>query len=171
MPTPEFVQALRNKIGSSLLHVPAVSVLTVDESNRVLLVRNRAMSEWTTPGGIVEPYETPADAAVRETWEETGVHVSLERILGVFGGANCASTYPNGDQVSWVAITFMGHPVRGLPRPDNVETKEARYFTRAELKTLPCTPHLRMTLDAESMGTSQAVFQPSLWEPDAREGF
>ena len=29
---------------------------------------------------IVTTEGTPADAAVRETWEETGVHVALERI-------------------------------------------------------------------------------------------
>ena len=125
------------------------------------------MSEWTTPGGVIEPYETPSDAAVLETWEETGLHVSLERVLGVFGGIHCGSTYPNGDQVSWVAIVFMARPVGGMPRPDNDETKEARYFSRSELETLPCTPHLRVSLEAERMGALQAVFQPARWKPNS----
>ena len=148
-----------------MLQVPTVAVLTVDESNRVLLVRNRGMHEWTTPGGIVEPYELPSDAAVRETWEETGVYVSLERVLGIFGGAHCVRTYPNGDQISWVGTAFLARPVHGIPRPDNEETEEARFFVRSELETLPCRAHLRWILEADGKGTSQTVFQPSLWKP------
>ena len=167
MSTPAFIRALRKKVGTSMLQVPTVATLTVDASNRILLVRNRGMSEWTTPGGIVEPYELPSDAAVRETWEESGVYVSLERVLGIFGGVECARTYPNGDQISWVVTVFAARPVHGTPRPDNEETEEARYFSRSELETLPCRPHLRMVLEAEGTGTSQTVFRPSLWEPNA----
>jgi 8-oxo-dGTP pyrophosphatase MutT (NUDIX family) len=47
----------------------------------VLLVRHVEGNDWTTPGGMIEPLETPADAAVRETWEETGLHVELESLL------------------------------------------------------------------------------------------
>ena len=40
---------------------------------------------------MIEPGETPANAAVRETWEETGLIVALTRIVGVFGGERCTS--------------------------------------------------------------------------------
>jgi 8-oxo-dGTP pyrophosphatase MutT (NUDIX family) len=41
---------------------------------------------YCTPGGHVEPSETPLDAAVRETFEETGIEVSSEsfKSLGIF---------------------------------------------------------------------------------------
>jgi 8-oxo-dGTP pyrophosphatase MutT (NUDIX family) len=32
---------------------------------------------WSFPGGAIEPGETPEEAAVRETLEETGYHVAL----------------------------------------------------------------------------------------------
>lgn len=72
MPMSEYVRALRAKIGTTVLEVPTVSVLTFDESERVLLVRHVEGNAWTTPGGMIEPYELPADAAVREMWEEPG---------------------------------------------------------------------------------------------------
>lgn len=38
---------------------------------------------WTLPGGGLEAGEDPAAAAVREVLEETGFHVSLDRLLGL----------------------------------------------------------------------------------------
>ena len=46
-------------------------------ARRILLVRHVEGNQWTTPGGLIEPEETPADAAVREAWEETGVESEL----------------------------------------------------------------------------------------------
>ena len=73
----DYIRGLRDKIGTTVLEVPTASVLVFDDRQRVLLVRHVEGNDWTTPGGMVEPYETPADAAVRETWEETGLFVAL----------------------------------------------------------------------------------------------
>lgn len=39
--------------------------------------------EWTLPGGGVDPYETPEQAAVREVREESGFEVELTGLLAV----------------------------------------------------------------------------------------
>ena len=55
----------------------------------ILMVRHvgPARSYWTLPGGGIEAGETPAEAAVREVWEETGIRVRTVRLLweGVYG--------------------------------------------------------------------------------------
>ena len=38
---------------------------------------------WTLPGGGIDEGESPADAAVREIFEETGYHSELEALIGV----------------------------------------------------------------------------------------
>jgi len=50
----------------------------------VLAIRNGSYpTEWTLPGGAVEPRESLADAVVREVAEETGVGVDPVRPVGV----------------------------------------------------------------------------------------
>jgi 8-oxo-dGTP pyrophosphatase MutT (NUDIX family) len=58
-------------------------ILLVDDDRRVLLIHDRidldaTSSHWIAPGGGLEPGETPALAAVREVYEETGLRVRLE---------------------------------------------------------------------------------------------
>lgn len=166
MPMSDYIRGLRQMIGNTVLEVPTVSVLTFDAQGRVLLVRHSEGNDWSTPGGMIEPYELPADAAVREMWEETGLHVELTRIIGVFGGRACTSTYANGDKMSWVATVFEGKRLAGEPCPDGEETLEVRYFTAEETRALRCKPHVAMFLDAGWPAQRDAHFQPPTWRPD-----
>lgn len=63
----------------------AAYVLLTDEQRRVLLTwfRGDELNPpcWTLPGGGIEFDEPLRDAAIRETYEETGYHVSVQRIL------------------------------------------------------------------------------------------
>ena len=161
----DYVRDLRSKIGTTVLEIPTVSILAFDGRQRVLLVRHAEGNDWTTPGGMIEPYETPADAAVREMWEETGLHVALTRLIGVFGGELCAGTYSNGDKISWVSTLFAAEPVGGVLKPDGEETLEVRYFTRDETAAVRCKPHVPMFLEAAYAGVERALFQPPTWKP------
>ncbi len=114
---------------------------------------------------MIEPYEVPADAAVREMWEETGLHVELTRIIGVFGGSLCSGSYSNGDKVSWISTVFAAKVVGGMLKPDGEETLETRYFSRDELPRLHCKPHVPFMLDAAYADDQAAHFQRATWAP------
>jgi ADP-ribose pyrophosphatase YjhB (NUDIX family) len=165
MPMSEYIRSLREKIGTTVLEVPTVSILTFDDRQRVLLVRHAEGNDWTTPGGMVEPYETPSDAAVREMWEETGLLVALTRVIGVFGGQPCASTYSNGDKVSWISTVFGADVISGTLKPDGEETLETRYFARDELGSIRCKPHVHLFLEAGYSAQRNAHFQQPTWQP------
>ena len=49
----------------------------VTDGPRTLLLLHRVKRIWLPPGGHVESDEPPADAAVREVWEETGLRVQI----------------------------------------------------------------------------------------------
>lgn len=165
MPMSDYVRSVRAKIGNALLEVPTVSVLMFDQHGRVLLVRHVEGDLWTTPGGMIEPYETPADAAVREMWEETGLYVELTNVIGVFGGQLCSETYANGDRIAWVSTVFGAKAIRGELKPDGDETLEARYVGRGEYCQLRRKPHVDLFLDAGFAQCPTAQFQPAVWKP------
>jgi len=167
MPMSDYIHRLRAMIGTTVLEVPTVSVLTFDDADRVLLVRHAEGNDWTTPGGMIEPYELPADAAVRETWEETGLHVEPARIVGVFGGQPCSGAYANGDRISFVSTVFVATALGGTLRPDGVETLETRYFARDELEGVPLRSHIMLYLDAAWARDGGVRFQPPTWHPPA----
>ena len=169
MPMSSYVRAVRDKVGTMLLEVPTASVLVFDDRDRVLLVRHVEGNVWTTPGGMIEPGETPADAAVRETWEETGLAVELTRIVGVFGGPQCTSTYANGDRIEWVSTVFEGRAIGGALRPDQAETLEVRYVGIDEMRTLDRRAHVDLFVDAALLRKPHAVFQAPRWVPPSQE--
>lgn len=57
------------------IHVTAGGVV-VDGTGRTLLHLHRRMGRWLQPGGHIEGGESPAEAAVREVLEETGITAS-----------------------------------------------------------------------------------------------
>lgn len=69
-------------------HKVAAGVV-VERDGGVLLVRRRLAPRqglWTFPGGFVDFGETPAEAAVRECREETGLRVEITDLLAVVAG-------------------------------------------------------------------------------------
>ncbi|MFE0632055.1 NUDIX hydrolase [Streptomyces sp. NPDC058864] len=64
---------------------PVISAAIVVREGRVLMVRRRMREgelSWQFPAGGTEPGESPGEAAVRETLEETGLTVSAVEFLG-----------------------------------------------------------------------------------------
>ena len=112
------------------------AVTVVRLGHRFLLVHERkGDNTWYLPAGRVEPGETLFDAAVRETFEESGVPVVLEGLLRVEhnmradGTARCRVfllARPDDDTppksrpdehslgAAWVSLDELGHfPLRG----------------------------------------------------------
>ena len=160
-----YMRRLRDKIGHDLVFVSAAGTYVFDSERRVLLIRHADSGRWTNPGGMVEPFETPADAAVRETWEETGLVVELTRFIGVFGGADHRIMYANGDQVAYVSFAFEARAVGGNLAPDGKESIEARYVTRDEARALDLSPQTRRALTVVFGGTAGTYFDPPTWTP------
>ncbi|MBB6672820.1 NUDIX domain-containing protein [Cohnella nanjingensis] len=129
MPMSEYYRSLRRKIGTQLIFNPGVAAIVRDARGDILFQRPSADSDvWSLPAGSIEPGETPAEAVVREVWEETGLRVTPERLSGVFGGKDFRYTYPDGNQVEYVILMFECAAVGGHLEAIDGESAELRYF-------------------------------------------
>ena len=144
-----YLRALRAKIGTDLVLLPGVAAIVRDTQGRILLQRRSDDRRWSLPAGAIDPGEEPARAVVREVWEETGLLVVPERILGVMGGLPFRHTYPNGDQVEATTIVFQCSAVGGSLAPRDEESLEVRYFAADAMPPLvmPYPPHFFRTAD------------------------
>jgi ADP-ribose pyrophosphatase YjhB (NUDIX family) len=74
-----------------------------DEEERILLVQRSDDQRWCLPCGWVDPNETPAQAAVRETREEVGLEVRIVRLVDVLTRLPSAETGPH----TAVAVIYL----------------------------------------------------------------
>lgn len=134
MPTPDFVLALRAKVGHDPLWLGGVTAVVLrpfDEPTEVLLVRRADNGRWTPVKGIMDPGESVVETVVRECLEETGVQIEVDRLVAVL--VTGPVTYPNGD-----VTTYLGHTVRarwlaGEPKVGDDESSEVGWWPLAEL--------------------------------------
>ena len=58
-------------------HFTASAIVFGDDLDHVLLVHHNKIGKWLYPGGHVESGQTPAEAAIREVEEETGLRTRV----------------------------------------------------------------------------------------------
>ncbi|SHL50157.1 NUDIX hydrolase [Actinacidiphila paucisporea] len=134
MAIPQFILDIRAKAGETLLFLPGVVMVVFDERGRVLLNRRADTGKWALISGIPDPGEQPAEAAVREIEEETGVAAVVERVLSVF--TTEPVVYPNGDRAQYMDIVLRCRAVGGEARVNDDESLEVGWFALDELPPL-----------------------------------
>ena len=165
MAISSYLKKMRAKVGDDLLILPSVTIANFDKSGRLLLMKTTDTNVWVAPGGSIEPNETPADAAVREMWEETGLYVELTRIVGVYGGPDFQITYPNGDQTTYVMIVFESTTRRGELRAVDGEASNLAYFSRDELANLELATWAKIVVPRLFERQGLTDFEGSTWRP------
>ena len=53
---------------------------------KILLVQEKADGKWATPGGWGDLGDAPAETVAREVWEESGLTVKVDKLVGVYDG-------------------------------------------------------------------------------------
>ena len=165
MAMSQHVRRLRAALGSELLVLPSVTGIVYDERDRILLVRQSAGGVWSAPGGSVDPNETPADAVVREVWEETGLYIDPIRLLGVYGGPACVVTYPNGDRTAYVMTVFECTVRGGTLCATSDETTAAAFVGASELSRYRTSPWVQHVLPGLYDRSRSGHFDAPSWQP------
>lgn len=127
-----------------------------DDRCRVLLCHRRDMDAWNLPGGGVMSAELPTEAIIRETGEETGLEVVIERTVGIYGK-------PDKDDL---VFAFICRVVGGqLVTTD--ESDRCGYFEVEHLPANTLPKHVERIHDAVDAG-SGLIFRRQT-APSARE--
>ncbi|MCX5046739.1 NUDIX domain-containing protein [Aldersonia sp. NBC_00410] len=155
MPVPDFILALREKIGHTPLWLAGVSAVVRDIEGRVLLTRRADNRQWAVVSGILEPGEQPGPAVLREIREETGIEAELVRITGV--DVSPPITYPNGDVVQYLDVCFLARHLDGLARVCDDENLDVGWFAPADLPA-PLAPTSRGRIEHALSGAAEAWF-------------
>jgi 8-oxo-dGTP pyrophosphatase MutT (NUDIX family) len=155
MPISPFIADLRKKVGCDLLYLPGINAVVLNDREEILLVHSRETNFWMPIGGQIEPGEEPADAAVREVFEETGVHAKPVRLTGVYDGPDV--TYTNGDRVQYLTIAFLCRAISGEPHVHDDENHAARYFPLSNLPEMKA--HHRHSIELALSNRPEAFFR------------
>jgi len=118
--------------------VPAAAVAVV-EDGRILLVRRAVEPKkglWSLPAGFLEIDETVQECAMRESKEETGLDVVLDRIVD-------AITVFDDPRYVCLLIVFSGHVVGGQIAPGD-DAAEVGVFSLDELPPIAFKSHVRV---------------------------
>ncbi|WP_217595539.1 NUDIX domain-containing protein [Cohnella sp. GbtcB17] len=133
MTMSKYYKDLRDKFGPDFIFMPAVVAIIRNAEDEILFGRKHGEEAWGLIAGAIELGETPAGAVCREVLEETGLIVSPDRIIGVFGGNQHRYTYSNGHKVEYLSIVFDCKITGGSLSPDNEEMKDLKYFKENEI--------------------------------------
>jgi 8-oxo-dGTP pyrophosphatase MutT (NUDIX family) len=99
--------------------------------------QGKRQGTWALPKGNLEPGESPAETAVREVWEETGVH---GRLVEKLGDVRYTYTRRGGVRVFKVVSFFLLRAGRGrigeIEEAMHVEVAEARWLPLDEAPRL-----------------------------------
>ena len=97
----------------------------------VVLLEHKRLGIWLQPGGHVDPGETPWDAALRETREETGLAVSFADSLGSDGMPALVhvDVHAGGRGHTHLDLRYLIDGGTADPDPPEGESQQIDWFT------------------------------------------
>ena len=137
--------------------VPAAVAVVVNEAGEILLIRRTDNGNWACPGGAIEMTESVADAAVRETFEETGVRIEITGLLGVYTNPGHVIHFTSNDEVRReFSVVLTARPVGGEPTPSS-ESSEVRWVAPADLDGYKMGAAMRRRVDDYLRGSDSPI--------------
>lgn len=131
----------------------------IDDDGRMLLIQRADNHMWAMPGGAFEVGETPAQGAVREVFEETGVRCEPVGLVGVHDSRFLQG--PSRHQM--YMFTFLCRPLDGAttaPASHSHEVLDTGWFSADSLP---------VNLDPRHVGRIPEAFR--VWGGDTRAYF
>jgi len=159
--TDHFVQEWMTSIGEG---VPgyvtpkvAIGAIVGNERGEILLVQRKDSGIWLYPTGWADVGYSPAEVAVKEVSEETGIECEPTRLLGVIDGQRMGFS-----RFGMYMLLFHCRATGGSLRPHPLETSDVGWFGPTALPEATAGAQWwgPMAFDAINGGESPATFDP-----------
>jgi ADP-ribose pyrophosphatase YjhB (NUDIX family) len=127
--------------------VPSVNVVVTNHSGEILMIRRTDNDNWAVPGGAIDLGESVAQAAVRETREESGIECKVTGIVGIYSDPKHVILYTsNGEVRQEFSIVLMARPLSGQPTPSS-ESSEVRWVPVSEVRDYTMDRSMRIRIN------------------------
>jgi ADP-ribose pyrophosphatase YjhB (NUDIX family) len=84
--------------------VPSVNVAVTNDAGEILMIRRTDNGNWALPGGAIDLGESVAQAAVRETLEESGIECQITGIAGIYSDPKHVTLYTSAGEARGPAL-------------------------------------------------------------------
>ncbi|MCO5968256.1 NUDIX domain-containing protein [Actinoallomurus soli] len=127
--------------------VPSVNVVVANAQGEILLIRRTDNDNWAVPGGAIDLGESLAQAAVRETKEETGIDCEITGLVGIYTDPKHVMHYTSNDEVRQeFSIVLTARPVGGTPTPSS-ESSEVRWVAPDDVRGYTMDRSMRLRVE------------------------
>lgn len=134
--------------------------VAVLQDQKILLTQREDFETWILPGGGMEPGESVAQAAIRETKEETGLDVQLTRLVGIYSRL--------GNFFGGNLVLFTARVIGGEIKRQPGETIAVQWFPFDQIPSPLSIGHQRRIEDAISgkagLCVAQVIQMPGVQE-------
>ena len=110
----------------------AAAVIFDADKKKILLTKRTDNGRWCLPSGRMEPGESVEEACAREVLEESGLIVTLPRLIGIYSNPHQLIEYADGNKIHVVSATFEG-VIEGGTLATSDETTDFGYFSGVEI--------------------------------------
>ncbi|WP_413374203.1 NUDIX hydrolase [Paenibacillus taichungensis] len=144
-----YIESLREMVGNAPVILVRPSILILNKSGEILLVRH-VDNTWGVPGGFMELGESVEESARREVKEEIGIQIKKLVLYGVFSGKELYTKLRNGHEYYNVVIGYICTEFEGELKPNGVEVLEAKFYKPMELPE-NTDPYLKSKIEEKAL--------------------
>jgi len=106
----------------------AIGAVVHDDEGRILLVQRADSGIWLYPTGWADVGYSPAEVAVKEVLEETGIHCRPKGVIAVLDGMRMGLT-----RIPLYSTVFLCEAIGGELVPHPLETRDVGWFAEDAL--------------------------------------
>lgn len=126
----EWLRAVGAGIAGYVTPKVAVGAVVGNDDGEILLIQRSDSGVWLYPTGWADVGYSPAEVAVKEVLEETGIEVEVLGVLGIFDGLRRGFS-----RTPLYSLVFHCRAIGGTLEPHPLECLDVGWFDRASLPT------------------------------------